>query len=381
MKKVKEEVPPPQPSKRIYSPWYYNKKFRYLVGTVLFLTVIFLITQVQFLLTPFLNFFSAIFPPLAISFLFYYLLRPIVYFFESKGFPRILTIIVLYIILAILLIVFLSYLVPILGSQITAIANISVKALENLPKTPLSFELGKFSINLEYEIQQKIIAILQEATSFLSKNLLDWLGVFTHIAIILVAIPFILFYLLKEDELFSFSFLNSMPEAAVTEARKILKNIDSTLSSYITGLVIVAASVGTMLFIGYLLIGLDSALILAFIALIFTTIPFLGPFLAITPALLVGFSQSLFMSVKVAIVFIIVQQLESNVISPQIIGQRLHIHPLTIILLLLAAGTFFGLPGLLLATPVYAVCKVLFANLYKIYLLRYSAIKENLTKP
>lgn len=78
------------------------------------------------------------------------------------------------------------------------------------------------------------------------------------------------------------------------------------------------------------------------------------------------------MILKVIIVFVIVQQTESNIISPLIIGHRLHIHPLTIILLLVAAGSLYGLVGLLLATPVYAITKVLAANLYKIYQLRFS---------
>jgi predicted PurR-regulated permease PerM len=106
------------------------------------------------------------------------------------------------------------------------------------------------------------------------------------------------------------------------------------------------------------------------------TIPFLGPFLAITPALFVGLSDSPFMVFKVLVVFIIVQQLESNVISPQVIGQRLNIHPLTIILLLLAAGSLYGLIGLLLATPVYALAKVLLWNTFQIYNLHYSLWKK-----
>ena len=77
------------------------------------------------------------------------------------------------------------------------------------------------------------------------------------------------------------------------------------------------------------------------------------------------------MVVKVVIVFLIVQQTEANVISPQVIGQRLNIHPLTIILLLLAAGSLYGLAGLFLVTPLYALAKVLIENLYKIYQWHY----------
>ncbi len=128
--------------------------------------------------------------------------------------------------------------------------------------------------------------------------------------------------------------------------------------------------------LGSVIIGLNYALVLSLFALIFMTIPFLGPFLSILPALFVGLSDSPFMVVKVFIVFAVVQQIESNVISPLVIGQRLNIHPLTIILLLLAAGSLYGLIGLLLATPLYALVKVLIESLYKIYRLRYNPWKK-----
>lgn len=363
-------------SKPLVSPWYRNRIFRYLIGTVLFLLALYLLYQISFILIPFFNFFASIFAPVAISLLLYYLLRPIVYKLESWKIPRTVSIILIYLTLALLFVLFITYLVPILTEQIKSLANI----LTNLPKTSTQIHFGYFSFNLEQEIQLRILNFLQEATFQISENLMAWLGSLTRFALMLAAIPFILFYLLKEDEDFSSQFIHSMPEAAAKEVKTLIKNIDDTLSSYINGLVLVAFSIGFLLFIGYLLIGLNSALILAVIALVFTTIPFLGPFLAITPALLVGFSQGLFMAVKVAIVFVIVQQIESNVVSPQIIGQKLHIHPLTIILLLLAAGTLYGLLGLLLATPLYAVAKVLVENLYKIYRIRYGLIKETLKK-
>ncbi len=361
-------------------PWYNNKYYRYSIGTILLLTIFYLMTQLAFIIAPVFSFFSSIFAPIVISLLFYYILRPIVYYFEKLRVPRVITIFTIYLILALLLIIFTAYVAPKLAEQVSAIANTSVEALNNIQKSPQTIALGPFKINLEYEIQQRIVSFLQEATTMISQNLVNLIGIITRVATILLVIPFILFYLLKEDNDFSAKFLDSVPGDFGREVKKILKNIDSTLSSYINGLILVSCSVGCMLFIGYLMIGLNYALILSIIALVVMTIPFLGPFLAITPALLIGISGGPLMILKVAIVFIIVQQIESNIISPQIIGQRLHIHPLTIILLLLAAGTLYGLVGLLLATPVYAVSKVLAENLFKIYRLRYPELKETIQK-
>lgn len=353
-------------------PWYYHSFFQYAVGILLVLTIIWVFYQVGFLLKPVFDFISTLFVPIVISLLFYYLLRPIVYFLEGYGIPRFVTILLIYLLIALFLIFFVAYIGPILTKQVTALANTSVEAWKKAKESSQFFLFRFFNINLNEEIEQRLFSIAQQVTALLSKNILDFLSFITRLATILIVIPFIVFYLLKDDHDFTSSFLRHVPEDFGREVRKILRNMDATLAKYITGVVLVSSSLGALLFIGYLVIGLDYALILSLIAIILTTIPFLGPFLAITPAVLVGLSDSPFMVLKVIIVFIIVQQCESNLISPQIIGQRLNIHPLTIILLLLAAGSLYGLIGLILATPVYALLKVLIDSIFKIYQLHYS---------
>lgn len=367
-------------ARRALSPWYYNKFFRYTMGWLVFLAAVYMLFQVASLMSPFFQFFSILFVPIVISLLFYYLLRPVVNYFEKRKVPRLLTIIALYILVAVVLILFFAYLVPILVTQISAIANMSVEYIKNIKNASTVFSLGPFTFNLEQEIQERLLSFLQSITTSLSQIFVDIIGFVTRVATIFGVIPFIVFYMLKEgDDLFG-KFLKSFPESYGKELHKILKNIDNTLSSYITGLAIVSASIGVMLFVAYMVIGLNYALILSALALIATTIPFLGPFLAITPALLVGLTQGSWMTIKVAIVFIVIQQIESNVISPQIIGHRLNVHPVTIILLLLAAGSLYGLLGLIFATPIYAILKTLAQNLYKIYKLRYPRIKQELSR-
>lgn len=361
------ENPAPQTSDDSIRPWYYHGFFRYGVGVLLLLTILLVFYHVAVFIEPFINFVSILFAPIAISLLFYYLLRPFVYFFEMYNIPRIVTILSIYIFLALLVIFFVAYIGPILTSQIAALADTSVTTFEQVREKSRSILFHFFNVNLDYEIEQRLFNLAQQVTTILSKNLLDLIAFVTRLAAILAVIPFIVFYLLKDDHDFISKFLNRVPEDFGLEIRKTLRNMDSTLSNYITGLVLVSSSVGAMLFIGYLIIGLNYALVLSLIAIVFMTIPFLGPFLSIAPALFVGLTDSTWMVVKVIIVFVIVQQCEANIISPQILGQRLNIHPLTIILLLLAAGSLYGLAGLILVTPLYALAKVLIENLYKIY--------------
>ena len=359
------------------SPWYLHPFFKYAAGTLLVLLIILVFYHVTPFLKPFVDFISILFVPIVLAFLFYYLLRPIVLFLEKCRVPRLVSILAIYAIFAVTFVFFFIYGGPFLLEQIAALANISIETLQKGKRSVITFLEG-FHINVDYEIQQRLFGVIQEFTSLLTENIVDVVGFVTRVTAILAVIPFIVFYLLKDDHDFSEGFLKYLSEDVRRDASKILGNIDLTLSNYINGLVLVSSSVGGLLFIGYLLIGLNYALILSVIALVLTTIPFLGPFLAIAPAILVGMSQEPIMVFKVIVVFLIVQQFEANLISPQIIGQRLHMHPLTIILLLLAAGSLYGLIGLILATPLYAVSKVLFENLYKIYRLRGHRWRKNL---
>jgi predicted PurR-regulated permease PerM len=351
--------------------WYSQSFIRHGLSVLLALSIIFLFYKVAFLLTPLLDFISTLFAPIIISFVFYYLLRPLVYMLEKMRIPRFISILSIYLSLTVVVVLFFAYIGPIVGQQITELADLSVKTLEKVQIPSKSLLFNFINIDVQAEVEQRIVGFMQQATTVISKSLLEFVGLITRVATVLAVIPFIVFYLLKDDEDFVSGFMRYIPEYFGREAHKILRNIDTTLSKYINGLVLVASSVGIMLFIGYLIIGIQYALVLALVAVVFTTIPFLGPFLAIAPAILVASLDGSFMVIKVITVFAIAQQLESNLISPQIIGQRLHIHPLTLILLLLAAGSLYGLVGLILVTPIYAISKVFIANFYKIYLLRY----------
>ena len=353
-------------------PWYLENFFKYATGILLVLATLFLFYEVDILIKPLIDTASVLSLPVIFSFLFYYLLRPLVELLGRIKIPKYLTILLLYLVLGFLLIIFFAYLGPILAEQVTALANLSVETFETLKQTSPSFKIYDYEFNFDKEIKEKVFSLIQQATSIVSQNFINIFSFLTHLAITLVVIPFIVFYLLKDDHSIAMGLMRGIPRKLRPEFGKILKNIDTTLSDYINGLVIISLILGVLLFIGYLIIGLKYALVLSIIALVFTTIPFLGPFLAIAPALLISISGGPVMMLKVIIVFLVVQQTESNIISPLIIGHRLHIHPLTIILLLIAAGSLYGLIGLLFATPLYAIAKVLLGNLYKMYQIRYS---------
>src|SRR5690606_24530121 len=161
-----------------------------------------------------------------------------------------------------------------------------------------------------------------------------------------------------------------------TWIRKTLSDVDHTLQSYIQGQLFVSFLVGLMLLIGYWIIGLDYFLLLALIGMVTNVIPFLGPYIAVIPAMIIALVQDPIMAVYVAIIMLIAQQIESNLITPNVMGNALDVHPLTVITLILAAGNIAGLWGIILAIPVYAVIKTIAKNVYA----RRQQIRETATK-
>lgn len=105
-------------------------------------------------------------------------------------------------------------------------------------------------------------------------------------------------------------------------------------------------------------------------------IPYLGSILATIPALVVALVDSPSMLIKVIIVFSIEQIIEGRVISPQILGSNLKMHPITIIFVLLTGGKLFGVVGVLFGIPGYAILKIIVVHIFQWY-QSYSGLYEN----
>src|SRR5690625_4556592 len=105
-------------------------------------------------------------------------------------------------------------------------------------------------------------------------------------------------------------------------------------------------------------------------------IPFIGPWIAFIPALLIGLFQDPSLVIWVSLITLIAQQIDSNLITPNIMGKTLKIHPLTIITVLFTAGSLAGFLGILLAVPGYAVGKAIVSNIYE----KRKTIKETANK-
>jgi predicted PurR-regulated permease PerM len=355
--------------------WWHEPFFKYAVGIALVLLIIFLLYNTYPVLYPLMWFIAAILLPVLFATLLYYILRPLVDFLD-RWMPRYLSILATYLILVLLGIGIALFVVPIIQELIDHITQEKIEVYK-LQFTRI-VEMVKSYIPLSNFpiIENVFLGYVPKIQAFVYQLTVNFITTLASIAISLALTPFVLYYFLRDDELFGRFILRFTPSHLQEEVQKILHDVDSTLSEFITAQLTLALIVSGLLFCGYILIGLPHALELSLIALLFYVVPFLGTFIAIIPALIVGFSISISMAVKVVIVMFGVHFIDSNLLTPRLMSHRLNIHPLTIILLLLAAGTLYGLLGLLLVTPTYAILKVVVWNIYKISRLRYTIAKS-----
>lgn len=189
----------------------------------------------------------------------------------------------------------------------------------------------------------------------------SWFGLLVGIAMV----PVYLFYLLLEKRGISGKWTNYLPiheSKWKTELVFIIQQINDYLILFFRGQVLVALCDGILLTIGFLAIGLDYAFLLGMVAGVLSIVPFLGVAISIIPAIVLAVVQfnDWLHPLLVLGVFALVQFLEGFVISPKIMGDRVGLHPLTIILAVMIGTTLMGgIIGGILAIPLTAALRVL----------------------
>lgn len=286
-------------------------------------------TQISFVFEPVIVFFSTIFIPVLISGFLYFLLSPIVNFAEKKKVPRSLGILIIFLLFIGLFVLIGSIAGPRLGRQLTELVN-------NIPKYVADIELFidgvsvmpvvDWIVNQTYvdinwqQIGTNLMAYLADLPTTLFSGVSNVLGSVVNVAIVSFTVPVLLFYMLKDGRKFPFAVSRLLPGSFRKEAIGILQETGETLSQYIRGQLIVALVVGTLSYIGYLIIGLPYALVLALCVSVTNIIPYVGPLLGAAPAVIVGLLHSPLMALFVVLVAFIAQQLEGNLISPLVMG-------------------------------------------------------------
>ncbi|MET3634714.1 AI-2E family transporter [Streptococcus porcorum] len=368
-----------QEDKKFTLSWFFkwflnNQAVTVLMVSLLVFLNIFVLTKISFLFTPVLSFLAVIMLPVVISALLYYLLKPIVDLLEKAGASRIVAITLVFIVLSGLLIWGVAVAVPSLVDQILTFAdNLPSYLKEGEKQVNLLLKNNQFNA-IRPQLENMVNNFSSKAADYaetFSKSAVNWVGnvasLVTRVAVAIMISPFILFYLLRDSGKFKERFIEFLPTKIRQPSLRVLSNINAQLSSYVQGQVTVAIVVAILFSIMFSIIQLRYATTLAIIAGILNMVPYLGSFLAMIPAFILAMVAGPIMVIKVAVVFIIEQTIEGRFVTPLVIGSKLNIHPITILFVLLTAGSMFGVWGVFLAIPIYASVKVILSEIFTWY--------------
>lgn len=338
-----------------------------LITINLFLLIIFLISKMPFVFTPFRMVLNAMFIPVVLAIFLYYMVRPVKRQLERFKLSSVWATALSILLIIGLLIYIVTYASSIIASQGQSLVNTLTNSVSSL-NTKYGYiypQLNEyFNIN---DAIQRAINFISNSFADIGKNVFAVASSIGNFFAQAVLIPIIMFYILKDDRRIYDTFSSMLPLRIKSFTLKILHEIDTVLRQYITSQVMVASVIGILMFIGYAIIRMPNALVLALFSLITAFIPFLGVILGILPALLIALSMGFGMIVKILILTVIVQQLEGNVITPNITGNQLHMHPLTTILVVTVSVYFGGFFAAFLAVPMYNIIKIIIKNFYDYY--------------
>ncbi|MFE5323311.1 AI-2E family transporter [Paenibacillus sp. NPDC056579] len=350
--------------------FYKSRFFSVLIYTLLSLLILFFLLQIKPIITALFLFLKEILAPFIIAMIISYVLNPVVSLLNARKVPRTVAVLLIYAVFILSTTVVLMNVIPMFMSQLSQLNNhlpqLAMKAqgivdgMNSVQFLPDSVRTG---------INQSL-AKLENGVSLAISKYIDGIGSTINMLFIAFIIPFLAFYILKDYQLIEKTVLAIVPKAKRKQIITLLVDMDTALGNYIRGQFIVCMIIGLLAYLGYWMIGMPYALLLACLVAIFNIIPYLGPFFGAAPAIIMASTISLKMVLMVAIVNTACQILEGNVISPQVVGRSLKMHPLLIIFALLVGGELAGVVGLILAVPFFAVMKVILQHILMYYVHR-----------
>ena len=330
---------------------------------------------------------SVIFPPLVLALIIIYLVNPVITRLERRGVPRPAGVLVAYSVIVGGITLLVLALIPPISSQVEQFSEQLPEFKADLAQTVEDFsdELDeRFGIGFnpdqiecllgadEAGIGDVTDAQCDEVTRDLRETISNQAGRWTEIGgtvleilLVFVLAPLLALYLLIDLPNLRRDLLNLIPEGHREEFADLGGKIASAVGGFFRGQLLVALIVGLMSAIGFRLIGLQFWLVIAAIAGITNLIPLVGPFIGGGIGFFIGVvTVGPGLGLKAALVALVVQQIDNHVISPNVMKRAVNLHPVTVMLSLLAGGGLAGFWGILLAVPAVAVFKLIAAHFW-----------------
>ena len=282
-------------------------------------------------------------------------ISPFASWLDERGFPRVVGVLILYLVMLSLAVFVLSLIVPYISDDINRLISVLPKVVERVSST-LTIAQNSSPQYLDFlgEIQNILSGVssyLQQASQSVVGLIVSVFGgVFSFIAILIIS-----FYLSVTRKGIE-TFLGSViPEKYESYVVSLWKRTEVKVGKWLQGQLLLGLIVGLLVYVGLSLLNVKFALLLSLLIMVLELVPMVGPVVAAVPAVLLAFLQSPALGIWVLILYVVVQQLENHVLVPLILGRTLNLNPVVIILALLVGDQLAGIPGMVLAVPISTI--------------------------
>jgi predicted PurR-regulated permease PerM len=322
------------------------------------------ISAFVFLILP----FRVIFAPLALALVVVYLLNPLVAMLERRGMRRGFAVAIVFLAFVGVVSGAMALLIPVITRQIGGFINHLPSYVQDATdainrfaaRRHLKWRLHVTTEQIQayvFKNKETIIGVLGGVRSFAASLI--------HILITLVIGVILSVYILLDLPKIQRGIRSALPENRRDEITGLAEKIGGALGGFFRGQLLVALFVGLASALGLTLVKIPFAAVVGLIAGVFNLVPLIGPFIGAIPAVILGLlSGEPIRALWGALVLLLVQQIDNHIISPNVMGRTVKLHPITVMLALLAAGSMFGIFGMLLVIPAIAATKAVAQHLW-----------------
>ncbi len=283
---------------------------------------------------------------LFISFILMSALQPIIDWFEDRRIPRVLSIVLIYAVVVGGIGAAIAGMIPTLAAQ-------SGKLFTEIPNF----------LNRMFPYVSLDVQALSQQVAPVGENIVKvTVGVFTNFITTLTVFTFTFYFLLERGNLKT-AMSGLLGEGMGDRIFSILLRVEKRLGAWVLGELMLMLFIGTLVYIGLFFLRVDFALPLAIMAGLLEIVPTIGPIVSAVPAILVAFSHSPILALTVIALYIVVQQVENNIVVPLVMRRSVGLPPILTILALMIGGRFAGVTGAILAVPVLLTLQEIIASL------------------
>ena len=302
---------------------------------------------------------------------------PVVDFLERYKVPRTVGVIAVFVLVSLIMLVLLLVLVPMIGRQLVSLYGLTPQLIDWLQDSALPWLQLQLGISAKIDSLDSIKQMFSENLGKTTDVMQMLLAKITASSVVflgwlanMLLIPVVTFYLLRDWDILVAKLRRLLPRKNEKLVVNLIAECHEVLGAFMRGQLLVMLALGVVYAAGLMVLGLELGLLIGLLAGLASLVPYMGFIVGIGAALIAGlfqFGLDPYLLLGIVAVFAIGQALESMLLTPLLVGDRIGLHPVAVIFAILAGGQLFGFTGVLLALPVAAVIMVLLRHLYTLY--------------